>query len=144
VEEVEQAVGAGADEVLLPMIQTAEAVEAALGLAAGRCGVGILIETVRAVGLAEELAGLPLTRVYVGLNDLAIERRTPSIFAAVADGTVERVRAPFGFRSDSVASLYRAVASLYRPGCSSERWSGLAATSVSCGALFTETCRAVT
>jgi hypothetical protein len=96
VEEVEQAVGAGADEVLLPMVQTAEEVEVVLDLASGRCGVGILIETVAAVARAEELAGLPLSRVYIGLNDLAIERRTaPRIFAAVADGTVERVRAPF-------------------------------------------------
>jgi hypothetical protein len=95
VEEVEQAVGAGADEVLLPMVQTAEEVELVLDLASGRCGVGILIETVAAVALAEELASLPLSRVYVGLNDLAIERRTPGIFAAVADGTVGRIRTPF-------------------------------------------------
>src|SRR5205823_7797724 len=44
---------------------------------------------------------LPLSRVYVGLNDLAIDRGAPSIFTAVADGTVERLRghfrAPFGF-----------------------------------------------
>ena len=39
--------------------------------------------------------------MYLGLNDLAIERGTRNIFAAVADGMVERVReafrAPFGF-----------------------------------------------
>jgi hypothetical protein len=44
---------------------------------------------------------LPLTRAYLGLNDLAIERESTSIFAAVADGTLERVRrsfhVPFGF-----------------------------------------------
>ena len=43
----------------------------------------------------------PLSRVYVGLNDLAIDRRSPSIFSAILDGTVERVRrasrVPFGF-----------------------------------------------
>jgi hypothetical protein len=39
--------------------------------------------------------------VYVGLNDLAIDRGTCNLFQAVVDGTVERVRraiaVPFGF-----------------------------------------------
>ncbi len=100
-EEVEQAIEAGADEILLPMVRSLEEVEAVLNQAGGRCGVGILVETVAAIRLAPELAGLPLARAYVGLNDLAIERGTPNIFTAVADGTVERLRslfqAPFGF-----------------------------------------------
>jgi len=101
-EEVEQVIAAGADEVLLPMAHAVEEVEAVLRRAAGRCGVGMLIETVAAVELAAEFSRLPLSRVYVGLNDLAIERRTPNIFTALADGTVERVRehftgTPFGF-----------------------------------------------
>lgn len=99
--EIEQAVAAGADEVLLPMVRTVGEVESALALAAGRCGVGILIETEEAVQLAPRLNRLPITRVYVGLNDLAIERRAPSIFTALIDGTVEQIRSavtvPFGF-----------------------------------------------
>jgi coenzyme F420-reducing hydrogenase delta subunit len=99
--EVEQAIAAGADEILLPMVRTAAEVDEVLALVAGRCGVGILVETEEAVGLAPELARLPLTRAYAGLNDLAIQRGTANIFAAVADGTVERVRrafrVPFGF-----------------------------------------------
>ena len=39
--------------------------------------------------------------MYVGLNDLAIERRSASIFEAITDGTVDRLReifsVPFGF-----------------------------------------------
>ena len=100
-EEVEQAVEAGADELLLPMVQTVEEVEAVLDQVKDRCGVGILVETVAATMLVEGLARLPLSRVYVGFNDLAIERKTPNIFAAVSDGTVDRVRRsfhiPFGF-----------------------------------------------
>jgi hypothetical protein len=57
--------------------------------------VGILVETLDAVARAAELARLPLTRAYLGLNDLAIERQSCSIFAAVADGTLEHVRRPF-------------------------------------------------
>lgn len=101
-EEVERVVAAGADEILLPMARSVAEVEAVLKAVNGRCRVGMLIETVAAVGLAADLSRLPLSRVYVGLNDLAIERRTPNLFTALADGTVERVREhfrriPFGF-----------------------------------------------
>lgn len=100
-EEVAQAVKAGADEILLPMVRTVEEVEMVLNRAGGRCGVGILVETLAALKLARQLARLPLSRVYTGLNDLAIERNTPNIFTALVDGTVENTRpffpVPFGF-----------------------------------------------
>jgi hypothetical protein len=100
--EVEEAVGGGADEILLPMVRSVEEVERVLERVRGRCGVGILVETVAATRLVDKLASLPLSRVYVGLNDLAIERKTPNIFTAVADGTLEQIRdafrdVPFGF-----------------------------------------------
>lgn len=99
--ELERAIAAGADEVLLPMVRSVSQVEQMLEFVGGRCGAGILVETVAALGALEALTALPLARIYVGLNDLAIERRTPNIFTAVADGTVETirkaVRSPFGF-----------------------------------------------
>jgi hypothetical protein len=99
--EIDAAIGAGADELLLPMVRDRAEVEAALERVGGRRPLGILIETTDAVAHARELCSLPLARVYVGLNDLAIDRRAENIFEAVADGTVERVRGacglPFGF-----------------------------------------------
>jgi len=99
--ELEAAISAGADEVLVPMVRSSAELERVIEAAGGLCGVGTLIETTEAVEHVRELANLPLSRVYVGLNDLAIERRTHSIFGAVEDGTVERVRRevdrPFGF-----------------------------------------------
>lgn len=72
-----------------------------LQLADCRCGVGILVETAEAVAVSSTLARLPISRAYLGLNDLAIDRGSTSIFDALLDGTVERVRAefdvPFGF-----------------------------------------------
>jgi hypothetical protein len=94
-DEVEAAVAAGADELLVPMVRRPEEVERVLAWAAGRASVGILVETVDAVGRLAALARLPLARVYVGLNDLAIERGTTNLFEAVVDGTVERVRDAF-------------------------------------------------
>jgi hypothetical protein len=98
--EVEDAVANGADEILVPMVRSPDEVSDVIALAAGRCGVGILVETVDAVRCAKELARLPISRVYVGLNDLSIERGSRSIFEALADGLVDGIRplfpVPFG------------------------------------------------
>jgi hypothetical protein len=94
-DEIEQAIEAGADEILLPMVRTVEEVELALDQVGGRCGVGIMIETMAAAELAEELARLPLSRAYVGLNDLAIEQYSQNILIPLIDGVLERVRRPF-------------------------------------------------
>ena len=99
--EVEEAIDGGATEILLPMVRSVDEVAHVLELIEGRCGLGILIETVDAVRLAAGLCELPLARVYVGLNDLSIDRGVANIFTSVADGTVETVRRgcarPFGF-----------------------------------------------
>jgi len=99
--EIESALGSGADEILVPMIRSPRELERMLYLVDGRCGVGILVETTHAVAASFALARLPISRVYVGLNDLAIDRGSTSIFDALLDGTVERVRSefevPFGF-----------------------------------------------
>ena len=100
--EIEQAITHGADEIILPMVRHTDQVQAAIEIAAGRIGVGIILETMAATLVLKELANLPISRVYIGLNDLAIERRTENIFSAVSDGLVEEIREhfrhiPFGF-----------------------------------------------
>ena len=98
--EIDDAIARGADEVLLPMVRTAESVDRALEFVAGRAGLGILIETQDAVDATAELARRPLSRIYVGLNDLRIDRRSDQLFRPLVDGTVDAVRAavsqPFG------------------------------------------------
>lgn len=96
--EVEAAISTGADEILVPIVRTPDEVCWVLRLTRERCGVGILVETIDAINCSEELGRLPLSRVYVGLNDLAIERKTPNIFTALVDGTVERLRECFRTR----------------------------------------------
>lgn len=99
--EVEQAIGSGADEILLPMVRKRQEVEAVLDLVGERCQVSILIETTAAVRDADTLTSLPIRRAYVGLNDLSLDRGSANIFTAVTDGTLEAIRArverPFGF-----------------------------------------------
>jgi hypothetical protein len=93
--EIDRAIDGGADEILLPMVQSVEEVESVLTLVQERCGVGILVETVLATELVSELSQLPLCRVLLGLIDLAIERKSSNIFEPVIDGTVEDIRESF-------------------------------------------------
>jgi len=99
-DEIEEAVAGGADEIMLPMVRSAEDVDRTLDMVAGRCGLGILIETQDAVAQAARLASRPLSRIYVGLNDLRIDRGSLELFRPLVDGTVDDVRAavaqPFG------------------------------------------------
>jgi hypothetical protein len=91
--DIEAALAGGADELLIPMVRTPAEVERVIAAVRGRARLGIMVETAAAVACIDELAALPLSRVYVGLMDLAIERRSPSPFTAMIDGTVERIRA---------------------------------------------------
>ena len=107
--EIDEAVARGADEILLPMVRSTEEVDRTLDAVAGRCGLGILIETQDAVDRTAALARRPLSRIYVGLNDLRIDRGSTELFRPLVDGTVDAVRAevaqPFG------------VGGLTLPGC---------------------------
>jgi hypothetical protein len=98
--ELECAIDLGADEVLLPMVRRPDDVDRVLEIARGRVGVGILIETTEAVRRVGELVARPLSRVYVGLNDLRIDRGRSVLFEPLVDGTVEELRRatpmPFG------------------------------------------------
>lgn len=91
--EIDLAVSCGADEVLLPMVRRPEEVDAALDAVAGRCRLGILVETTEGVRRVDELVERPLSRLYVGLNDLMIDRGGGPLFLALVDGTVDRVAA---------------------------------------------------
>lgn len=103
--EVDTAVACGADEVLLPMVRDGAEVDRALELVGGRVGVGILLETVEAVARAPQLLARPLSRAYVGLNDLRIARGAAQLFTPLVDGTVDAVRRAAGPVPFGVAGL---------------------------------------
>lgn len=94
-EEIDLAIAAEATHLFLPMVETPEEVEACRRQVADRAALGILVETCAGVAAAAELATLPLDRVYVGLNDLAISRGSVNLFDAVVDGTVEGLASTF-------------------------------------------------
>lgn len=100
--EVEQALAAGANELLLPMVRGLQEVEAVQRLLVDRAGLGVMVETPEAVELAATLDGQGLSRMFVGLNDLGQTQGKANIFEVLAEDTVERVRTlvhrtPFGF-----------------------------------------------
>jgi hypothetical protein len=90
--EIEGALAHGATHLFLPMVRSPGEVERFVAAVGGRAAAGILIETVDAVARAAEFGALGLAHVYVGLNDLRLDRGSSSLFAPLADGTVERVR----------------------------------------------------
>lgn len=97
--EVEEAIKGGATEILLPMVTESSQIEKTLQWANGRVGVGIVIETQAALRSARQLARYPLSRVFIGLKDLAEENRRTGknthIYEPIVDGTIERVRSGF-------------------------------------------------
>ena len=93
--EVEAAIDNGANEILLPMVSHLKEPEQVLHQINGRCGFGILVETDNAVKIAAQLAQLPLSRVYVGLNDLHIDKKLPNLFYPFLDDTISYLRSIF-------------------------------------------------
>ncbi len=126
--EIQQCIDAGVDEIFLPMVRTVGEVERSLNYTKRQCRLSILIETMEAARSAAALGSLPISRVYVGLNDLAIDRRVSNIFTSLVDGTVEDILAqlsvPYGFGGITLPTLGSPVpaplfmAEMVRLGCS--------------------------
>lgn len=128
VHELRRAAELGADEVLLPMVRSVADVEECLAALPSHCSLGILAETAEALQLAEQWAQLPLSRIYVGLNDLQIDTGRATLFSALCDGMVEafrrRYEGAFGFAGVTHPDLGRPVpcrlllAEMARQSCS--------------------------
>lgn len=104
-QEVESAVSAGADLIMLPMFTCLEDIRTLVKLISGRCRFIPLIETPQAVALADQLVVEPgVDELFVGLNDLHLALGLEFMFQLVTNGTVERIASlckaqgmPFGF-----------------------------------------------
>ena len=104
-EEIDQAVSAGADLIMLPYFFTAREPAEFLDLVAGRAKTVLLLETAEAAEHVEELLCLPgLDEMYIGLNDLSLSMGKNFLFEPLTDGTVVRIchriqerGIPFGF-----------------------------------------------
>ncbi len=113
--EIDDAIAAGADRLMLPYFKTVEEVETFLDLVDGRVRNNLLLETPEAVERIDEILALPgIDEIHIGLNDLSLGYGKPFLFDLLADGTVERLclkfreaGIPYGF--GGVASLGRGL-----------------------------------
>lgn len=88
--EIEAALEAGADLLMLPYFKTPEEVAEFLSLVRGRAGTMLLVETPEAAARLEEILALPgIDQVHIGINDLSLGLGKGFMFQLLADGTVE-------------------------------------------------------
>ncbi len=105
--EIERAIAGGAGELLFPMVRTVVEIKHLLALVAERVPSGIMIETKEILDCVSEIGRMPLSRVYVGLNDLMISRGSSNLFEPMIDGTVDRIRSQIGDLPFGVAGATR-------------------------------------
>lgn len=104
-QEVNQAINAGADILMLPMFYGKNEVEQFCNIVAGRCKVMPLVETPQAMVRFHQILKINgVSEVYIGLNDLHLGLRLMFMFELVSSGLVEFMARqahgagiPFGF-----------------------------------------------
>jgi hypothetical protein len=92
--EVDEAVGQGADMVMLPMFASAAELREFAAIVDGRLPIVPLLETAGALASIEEWITTPgIYEVFVGLNDLHISLGCRFMFEPLLQGHVDRVAA---------------------------------------------------
>ena len=103
--EVEDAISAGADLLMLPMFNNESDVVKFCNLVKGRVGVIPLVETCSSADVIGDIARVPgVVEVYIGLNDLHMDMKLNFMFELLANGFVDgltnsdkQAGIPFGF-----------------------------------------------
>lgn len=117
--EIDEIIDADVQTLILPMVRTLDQIKHFLKCVGGRCETIVMIETLEALAGCGDWSDLGVTQVYVGLNDLGIERGTSFIFTPIFDGLLDRVRADstsiskFGFGGLTLPWAGSPVPSLY-------------------------------
>ncbi len=104
-QEIDQAVSAGADILMLPMFRRADEVRQFVEMVDGRARVIPLVETYAASQAIEDIVKIPgVSEIYIGLNDLYLDMRLDFMFEPLANGLVDEMAdaiksagLPFGF-----------------------------------------------
>ena len=104
-DEIDATIEAGADILMLPYFKTVEEAKTFIHLVNGRAKTLLLLETVEAANLIDEILEVPgIDMIHLGLNDMHLELGMKFMFELLANGTVERlgykIKAkgiPFGF-----------------------------------------------
>ena len=88
--EIDAAVSAGADIIMIPMAKTVDEVVRFSEYVSGRARKMLLLETAEAASLIDEILSLGIIdEVHIGLNDLHLSMGKKFMFELLTDGTVE-------------------------------------------------------
>lgn len=91
-DEINAAIDAGADLLMLPMYKSIEEVEEFLRIVNGRVKTQLLTETPEAHRLTTEIVKIPeVDEIHIGLNDLHLAYKKKFMFELLADGTVDEI-----------------------------------------------------
>jgi hypothetical protein len=104
-DEIDAAIDAGADILMLPYFKSADEVRRFVKLVDGRCRVMPLVETPEANECIDEILEIDgIDEIFIGLNDMSLGYGKKFMFELLADGTVEALaekfkakNIPFGF-----------------------------------------------
>ena len=104
-DEIDAAINAGADIVMLPFYKTVKEVRQFIQYVGGRAKTCLLLETAEAAILLDEILKVPgIDMIHLGLNDLHLELGMKFMFQLLSDGVVEQLGnkinaagIPFGF-----------------------------------------------
>ena len=104
-DEIDASIKAGADILMLPFFKTIQEVKQFVRFVNGRAKTLLLMETVEAAKLVDEILEVPgIDMIHLGLNDMHLELGMKFMFELLANGSVEKLGnkikdkgIPFGF-----------------------------------------------
>jgi hypothetical protein len=104
-DEINAAIEAGADIIMLPFFKTVNEVKAFIGYVNGRAKTCLLVETPEAAVLLDEIVEIEgINMIHIGLNDLHFALKMKFMFELLSNGMVDQMAAkikakgiPFGF-----------------------------------------------
>ena len=111
-EEIDAAIDAGADILMLPFFRTVKEVEEFVAYVDGRVQTCLLLETPEAANIIDEILDVPgIDMVHIGLNDMHLAMGMTFMFELLANGMVDQLAGkikargiPFGF--GGIANLH--------------------------------------
>ena len=119
-EEIDAAIEAGADILMLPYFKTAKEVQELVRLVDGRAKTLPLIETPEAVACIDEILEIEgIDEIFVGLNDLSLGYGMKFMFQLLVDGTVERLCEKF--KAKGIPYGFGGIAALGKGALPAER-----------------------
>lgn len=111
INEIENAINAGADIVMLPYFKTVKEVETFISIVNGRAKTCLLVETPEAVNNIDDILNVSgIDEVFIGLNDLSLGYGKKFMFELLCDGAVEELC--YKFRKKGLPYGFGGIASL--------------------------------